>query len=76
MNGSAWGYTPEDIIDAHAHLTLAQVHAALSYYGHRDEIDAYLREQDAYYEDFCQRNEQQVSREQLEAHLAARNQTG
>jgi uncharacterized protein (DUF433 family) len=64
------GYTPEDIIDSHAHLTLAQVYAALSYYYiHRDEIDAYLREQDAYYEDFCQRNEQLTSREELEARL-------
>lgn len=26
------GYTPEDIINAHPHLTLAQIHDALSYY--------------------------------------------
>jgi uncharacterized protein (DUF433 family) len=26
------GWTPDQIIDAHPHLTLAQVHAALSYY--------------------------------------------
>jgi uncharacterized protein (DUF433 family) len=65
-------YTPEDIVDSHAHLTLAQVYAALSYYyGHRDEIDTLLREQDAYYDDFCQRNEQRTSREELEARLAS-----
>ena len=34
------GYTPDDIVRAHPHLTLAQVHAALSYYyDHIREID-------------------------------------
>ncbi len=26
------GWTPDQIVDAHPHLTLAQIHAALSYY--------------------------------------------
>jgi uncharacterized protein (DUF433 family) len=62
------GYAPETIVEAHSHLTLAQVHAALSYYyDHRDEIDAFQQEQDAYYAEFCARHEQPISREELEA---------
>ena len=37
---SRMGYFPEDIIKAHPHLNLAQVHDALSYYfEHKDEFD-------------------------------------
>jgi len=63
-----FGYNPEEIFEAHLHLTLAQIHAALSYYYcHQDEIDTYIHEQDAYYEDFCRRNPHVVTREELEA---------
>lgn len=34
------GKTPDQIIDAHPYLSLAQVHDALSYYyDHREEVD-------------------------------------
>src|SRR6187200_271659 len=37
------GWTPDQIIDAHPHLTLAQVHDALSYYyENQAELDAEL----------------------------------
>jgi uncharacterized protein (DUF433 family) len=37
------GWTPDQIVDAHPHLSLAQVHDALSYYyDHQTEIDADL----------------------------------
>ncbi len=50
------GWTPDEIVEAHPHLTLAQVHDALSYYYERQamidaditagqELIAYLREQ-------------------------------
>jgi len=40
------GMTPDDIVDAHPHLSLADVHAALAYY--YDHCDAIRREwQDA-----------------------------
>jgi uncharacterized protein (DUF433 family) len=44
------GYTPEQIAEAHQHeLTLAQIHAALSYYyDHRAELDAEIAEEDRY----------------------------
>ncbi|MGH7321919.1 MAG: DUF433 domain-containing protein [Candidatus Rokuibacteriota bacterium] len=41
------GMTPDEIVDAHPHLTLAGVRAALAYYdAHRDEIRAEWREAD------------------------------
>ena len=41
------GLTPDEIVDALPHLTLAQVHAALSYYfGNRDEVVRQLREEE------------------------------
>jgi uncharacterized protein (DUF433 family) len=47
------GYTPEQIAEAHYHeLTLAQIHAALSYYyDHRAEIDAQISEEVRYFEE-------------------------
>jgi uncharacterized protein (DUF433 family) len=39
------GLTPDQICDAHPGITLAQVHAALSYYyEHKEEIDQTIRE--------------------------------
>jgi uncharacterized protein (DUF433 family) len=39
--------TPEEVLIAHPHLTLAQIHAALAYYfDHREQIDVSLREAD------------------------------
>jgi uncharacterized protein (DUF433 family) len=41
------GMTPDEIVEAHPHLTLASVHAALAYYSdQRDEIQAEWREAD------------------------------
>lgn len=35
------GYTPEDLLVSYPHLTLAQIHAALTYYyDHQAEVDA------------------------------------
>src|SRR5271166_3108565 len=42
------GMTPEEIALEYAHLTLAQVHAALAYYHvNRDEIEADIAEEEA-----------------------------
>ncbi|MCX9010282.1 MAG: DUF433 domain-containing protein [Candidatus Methanoperedens sp.] len=39
------GLTPDEIINAHTHLILPQVHDALSfYYEHREELDAEIRQ--------------------------------
>ncbi len=43
------GRTPEEIVEGLPHLTLGQVHAALSYlHDHRDEILREMREDDAF----------------------------
>lgn len=39
-------YTPDAIVEAHPHITLAQVHDALSYYyENREEIDCQIAEE-------------------------------
>ncbi len=41
-----WGWTPDEIVQAHPHLTLAQVHDALSYYYENvDEIERQMAEE-------------------------------
>ena len=43
------GQTPDEIIQSLSHLSLAQVHAALSYaYSHLDEIRRQIKEGDAF----------------------------
>ena len=45
------GFSSKEIIEEISYLTLAQVYAALSYYyANKDEIDAFLREEQAEYE--------------------------
>jgi uncharacterized protein (DUF433 family) len=42
------GLTPEEIADQYGHLSLAQVHAALTYYhANRDEIETDLAAEEA-----------------------------
>jgi hypothetical protein len=42
----------EEVVKAHPHLTLAQVHAALAfYYDNKEEVDASIREGDAFVEE-------------------------
>ena len=52
MRVAAWykmGLTPEEIMTQYGHLSLAQVHAALSYYhANSGEIEADLAEEEAF----------------------------
>jgi uncharacterized protein (DUF433 family) len=42
----AYGLSPEEMHAEHPHLSLAQIHAALSYYyAHQEEIDAEIERQ-------------------------------
>jgi uncharacterized protein (DUF433 family) len=42
----AYGWSPEEIHFQHTHLSLAQIHAALSYYhDHQTELDAEIQRQ-------------------------------
>lgn len=43
--------TPDEIVEAYPHLTLAQVHSALAYYWeHRDEIQQEIRQEQSFVE--------------------------
>lgn len=47
----AWGWSPEEMCLQHPQLSLAQIHAALSYYySHQNEMDAEIAEQMREYE--------------------------
>ena len=47
----AHGWSPEELVFQHPHLTLGQVHSALAFYwDHREEIDADLARREAYVE--------------------------
>lgn len=49
------GWTPDQIVDAHPHLTLAQVHDGLSfYYENQEVIDADIAAGEAYVEQLRQ----------------------
>jgi len=56
--------TPDEIVEAYPHLSLAQVHAALAYYWeHRDEIEQEIREDQALVQAF----ERDMSKTQVAA---------
>ena len=51
------GYQPDDIVRAHPHLTLAQVHDALSfYYENIEEIDSQIAQERQMIEEIKQSN--------------------
>ncbi|HZO87007.1 MAG TPA: DUF433 domain-containing protein [Chthonomonadaceae bacterium] len=42
-----FGYSPQEIQEAHEHLSLAQIHAALAYYySHKEAIDAEIAQEE------------------------------
>ena len=46
LDKRAYGWSPEEIHEQHADLSLAQIHAALSYYyDNQQAIDAYIEQQ-------------------------------
>jgi uncharacterized protein (DUF433 family) len=50
------GLSPESIVDNFDTLTLEEVYGALAFYlGHRNEIDAYLKQSEAQFDELCRR---------------------
>ncbi|HLQ76575.1 MAG TPA: DUF433 domain-containing protein [Terriglobia bacterium] len=48
----AYGWSPEEMHFQHPHLSMAQIHAALSYYyEHQAEVDADIERRDRYVEE-------------------------
>lgn len=64
----AYGSSPEEIHFQYPHLSLAQIHAALSYYyDHKNEIDAEIAQQVKEYEELRAQAENSPLRQQLRA---------
>ena len=62
----AWGMTPEQIHEEHPHLSLAQVHAAFTYYyDHKDVVDAQIAEDDRYVEEMRAKASESPGRRRL-----------
>jgi uncharacterized protein (DUF433 family) len=48
------GLSPESIVDSFDTLTLEEVYGAIAFYlGHRDTIDAYLKQSEAQFDELC-----------------------
>ncbi|MCG3160986.1 MAG: hypothetical protein JMDDDDMK_02082 [Acidobacteria bacterium] len=64
----AWGWNPEEMCLQHPQLSLAQIHAALSYYyDHQDELNAEVAEQMREYEELRAQAENSPLRQKLRA---------
>jgi uncharacterized protein (DUF433 family) len=71
------GATAEDIVQNYSSLKLSEVHAVLSYYlSHKQEVAAYLAEQEAFaekkYIEIAERSDQKALRQRLLSRLASR----
>src|SRR5579871_5217813 len=67
LDQKAFGLTPTEIHAEHPHLSLAQVHAALSYYyDHKSELDEEIARRYREVEQLRREAKGQVTREQLE----------
>ena len=50
------GLSPESIVDSFDTLTLEEVYGAMAFYlGHRDVIDAYLKQSEVQFDEICRR---------------------
>ena len=66
IDAEMWGMTPQQIQENYPRLSLAQIHAALSYYyDHRDVIDAQIAQEAAEYEQLRAEFPNPFTREQL-----------
>src|SRR5713226_9288475 len=66
----AYGWSPEEMHRQHPHLSMAQIHAALSYYyEHKDEVDADIERRDRYVENLRAQQKNPLTRKELESIL-------
>jgi len=64
----AWGWSPEEMSLQHPQLSLAQIHAALSYYyDHQDELNAEAAQQMREYKELRAQAENSPLRQKLRA---------
>jgi uncharacterized protein (DUF433 family) len=66
--------SPEEMHEQYPHLSLAQIHAALSYYyEHQAEVDADIERRDRYVEELRAQQTNPLTRKELESRLRSRN---
>ena len=76
LDKMAHNSSPEEMHEQYPHLSLAQIHAALSYYyEHRDEVDADIERRDRYVENLRAQQKNPLTRKELESRLRARDET-
>jgi uncharacterized protein (DUF433 family) len=70
----AHGWSPEEMHRQHPHLSMAQIHAALSYYyDHQAEVDADIERRDREVEELRAQQRDPLTRQELEARMRARD---
>lgn len=68
LDKMAHGSSPEEMHVQYPHLSLAQIHAALSYYyEHQDEVDADIERRDRYVEELRAQQPDSPLRQRLRA---------
>jgi uncharacterized protein (DUF433 family) len=66
--------SPEEMHEQYPHLSLAQIHAALSYYyEHQAEVDADIERRDRYVEELRAQQRDPLTRQELESRLRERD---
>jgi len=74
LDKMAHNSSPEEMHEQYPHLSLAQIHAALSYYyEHQAEVDADIERRDRYVENLRAQQKNPLTRTELESRLRARN---
>jgi uncharacterized protein (DUF433 family) len=64
----AYGWSPEEMHRQHPHLSMGQIHAALSYYyEHQDEVDADIERRTRYVEEMRAQQPESALRKRLKA---------
>lgn len=70
----AHGWSPEEMHRQHPHLSMAQIHAALSYYyEHQAEVDADIERRDKEVEALRAQHRNPMTRQELESRLRERD---
>ncbi|MGZ8845245.1 MAG: DUF433 domain-containing protein [Pyrinomonadaceae bacterium] len=74
LDKMAHNSSPEEMHEQYPHLSLAQIHAALSYYyEHQAEVDADIERRDRFVEELRAQQKNPLTRRELESRLRARN---
>jgi uncharacterized protein (DUF433 family) len=74
LDKMAYGWSPEEMHRQHPHLSMAQIHAALSYYyEHQAEVDADIERRNQYVEEMRAQQRDPLTRQELESRLRERD---